>query len=260
MEKTEIVFVPHDVKETEFRLEKYPNFKKELEDNCSVIYDHESIPSAIQKIRQKSVDQMFARSQIYMDRYYEIQEFEKRNADDLAEVVDQILLKMGVKERTIELKHSKESDERSETNQEFRVGGVYKLFSGGAGYNTKESEQNYDLHKVSQIDGFKSRGYSTDYKELKLWIEKNKIDIEGLPKWLKPHVKHYLEGGKNTPISIEKEEEELTINKYVRTKLQDIKLSFGKLPIFKVSFNYEYSEKESSKKEHYTYIRVSAKF
>ena len=84
MEKTEIVFVPYDVKETEFRLEKYPNFKKELEDNCSVIYDHENIPSAIQKIRQKSVDQMFARSQIYMDRYYEMRELVKRKEEGLA--------------------------------------------------------------------------------------------------------------------------------------------------------------------------------
>ena len=219
MNKTEIVFVPQDIKETEFRFEKYPNFKKNLESSCRVIYDYSDIPPAIQNIRQKSVDQIFARSQIYMDRYYEIQEFEKSNADDLAEVVDQILLKMGAKERKIELECSEESDERSSSNikaglkgkfsptpadADFTQAGSKSATTKGASatYEMKDGEKNYNFHKLREESGFTSSGDRTDYKELKLWIEENKIDIDGLPKWLKPHLKHYLEGGSNRPGSI----------------------------------------------------------
>ncbi|WP_096022049.1 hypothetical protein [Campylobacter lanienae] len=140
MKKTEIVFVPQDIKETEFRLEKYPNFKKNLESSCKVIYDYSDIPPAIQNIRQKSVDQIFARSQIYMDRYYEIQEFEKNNADDLVEVVDQILLKMGAKERKIEFECSEESDEYSGTNLKLGAEVGYKLHGFDGKYNMENSE------------------------------------------------------------------------------------------------------------------------
>lgn len=140
MNKTEIVFVPQDIKETEFRLEKYPNFKKNLESSCRVIYDYSDIPPAIQNIRQKSVDQIFARSQIYMDRYYEIQEFEKSNADDLADVVDQILLKMGAKELKIEFECSEESDEYSGTNLKLGAEVGYKLHGFDGKYNMENSE------------------------------------------------------------------------------------------------------------------------
>ncbi|TWO28862.1 hypothetical protein XK09_05200 [Campylobacter lanienae] len=270
MNKTEIVFVPQDIKETEFRLEKYPNFKKNLESSCKVIYDYSDIPPAIQNIRQKSVDQIFARSQIYMDRYYEIQEFEKSNADDLAEVVDQILLKMGAKERKIDLECSEESDERSSSNIKAGLKGkfsptsavaaftsaglksatdkVVPSYGASATYEMKYGEENYNFHKLREESGFTSSGDRTDYKELKLWIEENKIDIDGLPKWLKPHLKHYLEGGSNRPGSISEEKEKLTINEYVRNKSHEIKLALEVAPIFKASLNGEYFKEDSSSK------------
>ena len=277
MNKTEIVFVPQDIKETEFRLEKYPNFKKNLESSCRVIYDYSDIPPAIQNIRQKSVDQIFARSQIYMDRYYEIQEFEKSNANDLRYVVDQILLKMGAKERKIEFKYSEESDERSSSNikaglkgkfsptsadADFAQAGLKSATDKGASatYEMKDGEKNYNYHKLREESGFTSSGDRTDYKELKLWIEENKIDIDGLPKWLKPHLKHYLEGGSNRLGSISEEKEELTINEYVRTKSHEIKLALKVAPIFKGSLNGGYFEEDSSSKIRYTHMRVSAKF
>ena len=277
MNKTEIVFVPQDIKETEFRFEKYPNFKKNLESSCRVIYDYSDIPPAIQNIRQKSVDQIFARSQIYMDRYYEIQEFEKSNADDLAEVVDQILLKMGAKERKIEFEYSEESDERSSSNikaglkgkfsptsadADFAQAGLKSATDKGASaiYEMKDGKKNYNFHKLREESGFTSSGDRTDYKELKLWIEENKIDIDGLPKWLKPHLKHYLEGGSNRPGSISEEKEKLTINEYVLTHFQKIKLSLEVAPIFKASLNSEYFAEKSSSKIRYTHMRVSAKF
>ena len=277
MNKTEIVFVPQDIKETEFRLEKYPNFKKNLESSCRVIYDYSDIPPAIQNIRQKSVDQIFARSQIYMDRYYEIQEFEKSNANDLRYVVDQILLKMGAKERKIEFKYSEESDERSSSNikaglkgkfsptsadADFAQAGLKSATDKGASatYEMKDGEKNYNYHKLREESGFTSSGDRTDYKELKLWIEENKIDIDGLPKWLKPHLKHYLEGGSNRLGSISEEKEELTINEYVRTKSHEIKLALKVAPIFKLSLNGGYFEEDSSSKIRYTHMRVSAKF
>ncbi|WP_096024564.1 hypothetical protein [Campylobacter lanienae] len=283
MNKTEIVFVPQDIKETEFRLEKYPNFKKNLESSCRVIYDYSDIPPAIQNIRQKSVDQIFARSQIYMDRYYEIQEFEKSNADDLADVVDQILLKMGAKELKIEFECSEESDERSSSNIKAGLEGEYSpptladadftqaglksatdkvvpSYGASATYEMKDGEKNYNYHKLREESGFTSSGDRTEYKELKLWIEENKIDIDGLPKWLKPHLKHYLEGGSNRPGSISEEKEKLTINKYVRTKSHEIKLALEVAPIFKASLNGEYFKEDSSSKIRYTHMRVSAKF
>ena len=277
MNKTEIVFVPQDIKETEFRLEKYPNFKKNLESSCRVIYDYSDIPPAIQNIRQKSVDQIFARSQIYMDRYYEIQEFEKSNANDLRYVVDQILLKMGAKERKIEFKYSEESDERSSSNikaglkgkfsptsadADFAQAGLKSATDKGASatYEMKDGEKNYNYHKLREESGFTSSGDRTDYKELKLWIEENKIDIDGLPKWLKPHLKHYLEGGSNRLGSISEEKEELTINEYVRTKSHEIKLALKVAPIFKLSLNGGYFKEDSSSKIRYTHMRVSAKF
>ncbi|WP_096026845.1 hypothetical protein [Campylobacter lanienae] len=113
---------------------------------------------------------------------------------------------------------------------------------------------------ISQKDGFTSSGDRTEYKELKLWIEENKIDIDGLPKWLKPHLKHYLEGGSNRPGSISEEKEKLTINEYVLTKFQKIKLSLEVAPIFKASLNSEYFAEKSSSKIRYTHMRVSAKF
>lgn len=282
MNKTEIVFVPQDIKETEFRLEKYPNFKKNLESSCRVIYDYSDIPLAIQNIRQKSVDQIFARSQIYMNRYYEIQEFEKSNANDLKEVVYQILLKMGAKELKIEFEYSEESDERSSSNIKAGLKGKFSPTSAGADftqagsksttnevapsygasgtYEMKDGEKNYNFHKLREESGFTSSGDRTDYKELKLWIEENKIDIDGLPKWLKPHLKHYLEGGSNRLGSISEEKEELTINEYVRTKSHEIKLALKVAPIFKLSLNGGYFEEESSSKIRYTHMRVSAKF
>ena len=283
MNKTEIVFVPQDIKETEFRFEKYPNFKKNLESSCRVIYDYSDIPPAIQNIRQKSVDQIFARSQIYMDRYYEIQEFEKSNADDLAEVVDQILLKMGAKERKIEFECSEESDDHissgigvgskgkvSPPNQavaastsagsESVVGKGVTSYSASETYETKDGKKKYNFHKLREESGFTSSGDRTDYKELKLWIEENKIDIDGLPKWLKPHLKHYLEGGLNKLGSISEEKEELTINEYVLTHFQKIKLSLEVAPIFKASLNSEYFAEKSSSKIRYTHMRVSVKF
>ncbi|WP_261517798.1 hypothetical protein [Campylobacter lanienae] len=113
---------------------------------------------------------------------------------------------------------------------------------------------------ISQKDGFTSSGDRTEYKELKLWIEENKIDIDGLPKWLKPHLKHYLEGGSIRPGSISEEKEKLTINEYVLTKFQKIKLSLEVAPIFKASLNSEYFVEKSSSKIRYTHMRVSAKF
>ncbi|WP_096020347.1 hypothetical protein [Campylobacter lanienae] len=86
------------------------------------------------------MDQIFARSQIYMDRYYEIQEFEKSNADDLADVVDQILLKMGAKERKIEFECSEESDEYSGTNLKLGAEVGYKLHGFDGKYNMENSE------------------------------------------------------------------------------------------------------------------------
>ena len=277
MKKTEIVFVPQDIKETEFRFEKYPNFKKNLESSCRVIYDYSDIPPAIQNIRQKSVDQIFARSQIYMDRYYEIQEFEKSNANDLKEVVYQILLKMGSKELKIEFEYSEESDERSSSNikaglkgkfsptpadADFTQAGSKSATDKGASgtYEMKDGEKNYNFHKLREESGFTSSGDRTDYKELKLWIEENKIDIDGLPKWLKPHLKHYLEGGSNRLGSISEEKEELTINEYVRTKSHEIKLALKVAPIFKASLNGGYFKEDSSSKIRYTHMRVSAKF
>ena len=278
MKKTEIVFVPQDIKETEFRLEKYPNFKKNLESSCRVIYDYSDIPPAIQNIRQKSVDQIFARSQIYMDRYSDIQESEMSNLDDLAEVVDRILLKMGAKELKIELEYSEESDERSSSNIKAGLEGEYSpptsagadftqagsksatTKGASATYEMKDGKKNYNFHKLREESGFTSSGDRTDYKELKLWIEENKIDIDGLPKWLKPHLKHYLEGGSNRLGSISEEKEELTINEYVRTKSHEIKLALKVAPIFKLSLNGGYFKEDSSSKIRYTHMRVSAKF
>ena len=64
----------------------------------------------------------------------------------------------------------------------------------------ENNEQNYNFHMVSQKDGFRSSGDKTDYKELKLWIEENKIDNKQIEKYI------------NEFLSLEKPTRELIIN------------------------------------------------
>lgn len=233
----------------EFELKKHPLTKQEIQgENKSLmtIVTPEILENSqfMQKLNGEKTHTLI-RSEVYFDKFYTPEEFDKRNAEDVAEVIQEILCKLGARNIRCESIKSDKTKESMDAKQNVDVNASYGEYEGGIKVDNSANHSAESNNEKEVKKGVQFLGKAVSKAELDEYIQTEGIDTEALPGWLRGLIKNH--GGVNLVKHFEQKEYKLDYNKDISNKITKISANVKITPMFKGSLGVEFSK--DNKKE-----------
>lgn len=220
--------------DTKVDIDENPEATKLITKECSILLNDECGLNKMFAKSDKSTgvipikefqNQILAKSNLYKNRYYTLENYNELYMDDLSGIILAFALRMGAKEYSIEYFEAQEeyfnNNFSAEQNADIKANGIGVNQKGGLDIETQkikqEAQKTYEKHE-------KIESNKMNKEELGEWIKDEKLDIDALPRFLGEYIKRYLECGKVAG-TITKEEE-LTKNLQENAHYQ-AELNFG---------------------------------
>ena len=233
----------------EFELKKYPLTKQEIQgENKSLmtIVTPEILENSkfMQKLNREKTHTLI-RSEVYFDKFYTPEEFDKKNAEDVAEVIQGILRKLGARNIRYESIKSDKTKDSMNAKQNGNFNGRYGKYEGDVKVDNSSNHSSESNNEKEIKKGVQFLGKAVSKAELDKWIQDEMIDIEPLPSWLRELIKNH--GDLNQIKHLNTRTYELKYNKDISNKITKISANVKITPMFKGSLGAEFSK--DNKKE-----------
>lgn len=246
----------------EFELKKHPLTKQEIQgENKSLmtIVTPEILENSkfMQKLNREKTHTLI-RSEVYFDKFYTPEEFDKKNAEDVAKVIQGILRKLGAKKADYKFVKSNEAKDFSEAKRDINAKGGYKVFEGKGQYASSEKQSTEASNKEEIKKTITFEGIASSKEELNEYIKEKNIDIENLDGWLQELVESH--GDKNRTKHYKGEKYTLSYNKDTAEKITQISANIKISPMFKASLGAKFSHSSAEESTYHEEIIFDIEF
>lgn len=247
----QIILLPDET--TNRYLENYPEFKKDLKNNVDIILSpNDSGRQEIIEYANVPSDKTHSlvESEIYKNKYYTLEEFDKKNAQEVADAVTGILYHFGVKK--VEYFYEATRYEKTIFSKAMNFCFGYKK---KAKVKLDNNFQSIDRDKTTKINSgsykvteeITTTGKRDTQEEFQNYIKEKGIKVENLPAWLRHAVEDYLKTGEHRLSTANISKVELEYNQCIRNKVSEIKNNLKVPGVFESSLKL--NKKENFKQE-----------
>lgn len=246
----------------EFELKKHPLTKQEIQgENKSLmtIVTPEILENSkfMQKLNREKTHTLI-RSEVYFDKFYTSEEFDKKNAEDVAKVIQGILRKLGAKKADYKFVKSNEAKDFSEERRDINAKTRRKVFESKTQCASSEKQSTEASNKEEIKKTITFEGIASSKEELNEYIKEKNIDIENLDGWLQELIESH--GDKNRTKHYKGEKYTLSYNKDTAEKITQISANIKISPMFKASLGAKFSHSSTEERVYHETIIFDIEF